>query len=69
MPEHRITVHPSKPLTVDNADLVIEVTSDGQRLGRLMISRGTVDWRSRNHQTSTRMGWEAFDQLMQERRE
>ena len=26
MPEHQITVHPSKPLVVNAADLVIEVS-------------------------------------------
>ncbi len=64
--EHRITVHPSKPLSVDSADLVIEVTSDGEKLGELRVSRGSIDWAPRNHTYATSLTWERFDKLMRE---
>jgi hypothetical protein len=64
--EHRITVHPSKPLSVDAADLVIEVTSDGEKLGELRVSRGSIDWAPRNHSYATSLSWERFDKLMRE---
>jgi hypothetical protein len=63
---HRITVHPSKPLAVDSADLVIEVTSGDQKLGELRISRGSIDWAPRAHASARWMEWEEFDRLMQE---
>lgn len=66
MATHRITVHPSKPLAVDSADLVIEVTSAEQKLGELRISRGSIDWAPRAHASARWMEWEEFDRLMQE---
>lgn len=65
MAEHRITVHPSQALEVNAADLVIEVTSDGAKLGELRVSRGSIDWVPRNHSYPTSaMTWEQFDTLM-----
>lgn len=64
MAEHRITVHPSKPLEVSAADLVIEITSDGAKLGELRVSRGSVDWVPRNHSYATSLTWEKFDSVM-----
>ncbi len=66
MATHRITVHPSKPLEVLSADLVIEVISDDAKLGELRVSRGSIDWVPRSHHTSLSLEWEAFDELMQE---
>ena len=67
MAEHRINVHPSLPLEVNAADLVIEVTSDGSKLGELRVSRGSIDWAPRNHTYPTRsLTWEQFDVLMRE---
>lgn len=66
MATHRITVHPSKPLAVDSADLVIEVTSGDQKLGELRISRGTIDWAPRAHASARWLEWEEFDRVMQE---
>jgi hypothetical protein len=69
MPEHRITVHPSRPLTVEAADLVIEVYSDDEKLGELRISRGSIDWRSRKAKFPLQLRWEEFDALMRQRRD
>jgi len=66
MPEHRITVHPSKPLEVAAADLVIEVTSDGEKLGELRVSRGSIDWAPKNHSYGIAFTWEQFDALMRD---
>lgn len=64
MPEHRITVHPSKPLEVVNADLTIEVEADGEKFGELRVSRGSIDWAPRNLRRVFRLEWEQFDELM-----
>ena len=66
MPEHRITVHPSKPLEVVNADLTIEVEADGEKFGELRISRGSIDWVPRSHRRAFRLEWERFDEVMRE---
>lgn len=65
MAKHKIKVHPSKPLEVIAADLVIEVESDGKKFGELWISRGSIDWRPRNHTYASRsLTWEQFNRLM-----
>lgn len=67
MAKHTITVYPSKPLDVASADLVIEVASGSKKLGELWISRGSIDWKSRNKQyASTSMPWEKFAELMEQ---
>lgn len=66
MAEHRIFVEPSRPLEVVNTDLVVEVQADGQKLGELRMSRGSIDWIPRAHQIGTSLTWEQFDQLMAE---
>ena len=67
MPKHTISVHPSSPIEVNAADLIIEVTSDGAKLGELRISRGSIDWAPKNHSYAASMSWEAFDDLMRDR--
>ena len=64
MATHRIHVHPSAPLEAVNADLVIDVSSDDQKLGELRISRGTIDWAPRASKIPISLSWEAFDRLM-----
>ena len=67
MPEHQITVHPSRPLAVNAADLVIEVSSDDAKLGELRVSRGSIDWVPRSHQHPvSSLTWEQFDRLMRD---
>jgi hypothetical protein len=67
MASHSISVHPSKPLEVVNADLVVEVRSDGGKLGEMWISKGSVDWRPKGYQYATRsLSWEQFAALMSE---
>jgi hypothetical protein len=66
MATHQITVHPSKPLEVGSGDLVIEISSDDQKLGELRISRGSIDWAPRNHAQARWLEWEQFDAFMQE---
>jgi hypothetical protein len=66
MPEHRITVYPSKALEVVNNDLIVEVEADGQKWGELRISKGSIDWVPRNNKRARRLGWERFDAVMRE---
>lgn len=66
MAEHRIFVNPSRGLEVVNTDLLVEVQADGEKLGELRISRGSIDWVPRHHQHGTQLTWERFDRLMKE---
>jgi hypothetical protein len=56
LPAHRIV----------NADVTVMVKSDGTKLGELLISKGSFDWRPSKHQTSYRMTWEKFARIMEE---
>lgn len=66
MATHSISVHPSRPLEVVNADLVIEVRSDDDKLGELRLSKGSIDWVPSHHQTAISLPWEQFDRIMRE---
>jgi hypothetical protein len=50
---------------VVNTDLSVIVNSDGQRLGELLISKGSLDWRPARHQYSVKISWENFARLME----
>lgn len=49
-----------------NTDLTVVVKSDGNKLGELRISKGTVDWRPAKRQRSISMRWETFARLIEE---
>jgi hypothetical protein len=65
MPKHEIIAH--LPLhAMKNEDFTIEVRSNGQLLGDLIVGQGSVRWRPGGRQYGYRLGWERFDQVMQE---
>jgi hypothetical protein len=66
MPQHRITVTPSRPLHVENTDLIIEIYADESKYGELRVSRGSIDWAPRHHHFGKRLEWEEFNDLMVE---
>ena len=47
-----------------HADVVFEIRSDGEKLGELRISKGTIDWAPSNAKVPYRRSWEQFDRLM-----
>ena len=51
---------------VKNADAEIKVWSDGKLLGRIQISRGSIDWKPGKAKRTWQLEWERFDQLMRE---
>lgn len=55
LPAHRVV----------NTDLSVVVKSNGKKLGELLISKGTIDWRPSKHQHSVSMRWETFARLME----
>jgi hypothetical protein len=55
---------PERPL--GNADVTFWVKRDSNLLGRLEISKGKIVWVPRNARTGYELGWQKFDELMQE---
>ena len=63
MAEHVVRV--SQPTReVVNADYSFEIFSDGEKIGTLDISKGTVDWWPRNAKSGVEVRWEDFATLM-----
>jgi hypothetical protein len=64
MPRHEIEA--SLPAhRIVNTDVTVIVKSNGTKLGELLMSKGSIDWRPSKHQTSFRMSWERFARLME----
>jgi len=68
LPKHHIEISlPTKPLK--NVDTTISIWSDGEKLGELRISRGTLDWRSAGKKNPTKIPWERLKALLDEESE
>lgn len=48
------------------ADIEFLIKSDNVVVGKLLVSKGSVVWRSKNKQNGKKLGWKRFDQLMLE---
>ena len=63
MAEHMVRV--SQPTReVVNADYSFEIHSDGEKLGTLDISKGTIDWWPRGVHSAIGVSWEDFATLL-----
>jgi len=49
-----------------NSDIQFLIKRDGVVLGKLLVSKGAVVWRSKNYQKGKKLGWKQFDRLMEE---
>ena len=47
-------------------DLNFYVESDGETLGQLSVSKGTVVWYPKGSRIGLEMGWKRFSEMMQE---
>ena len=58
-----------KGVEVLHSDLVIIAKKDGELLGTLTISKGTIDWRPKNKKSGkkseTRLTWGKFAEVME----
>jgi hypothetical protein len=64
MPTHKLDLNLPKS-TIVNSDAEVVVHSDDVLLGRLLISKGGVDWRPGNNKKfHYSMGWEKFGDIM-----
>jgi diacylglycerol kinase family enzyme len=65
MATHEIMMYnPNK--FVLHADTEFYINSDGEKLGTLKISKGSIEWVPVNFTYGYHMSWEAFSGLMQE---
>jgi hypothetical protein len=69
---HSIGLLVRKEIEVVNSDIEIVVRKDGEKLGTLTLSKGTIDWRPksarRGKQKETRLDWTQFAQVMKDAR-
>lgn len=66
MPRHDIEID-LPPKVVLNSDVRFAVRSDGQKLGELLVSRGSVAWLPAHFdERPYHLRWERFDALMRE---
>lgn len=65
---HQIDMKIPTTKAVLHADVVFEIRSDGEKLGELHISKGSIDWYHANARKPTRLRWERFDQVMEQLR-
>jgi hypothetical protein len=61
--EVKFTV-PERPL--GKADVEFSIKRDGESLGRLKVSNGTIVWVPKNKTYGFKLGWARFDEMMQE---
>jgi hypothetical protein len=56
------------PKVVLNSDVRFVVRSDGQKLGELLVSKGSVAWIPGHSPHAIHIRWEQFDELMRAQR-
>lgn len=64
MAKHIVNMSIPTTKMVLSADVVFEVRSDGEKLGELRVSKGTIDWAPVNAKNPYRRSWEQFDRMM-----
>ena len=64
MPRHDVEMSIPTTKVILSADVIFEVRSDGEKLGELRVSKGTIDWAPANAKVPVQRTWEQFDQLM-----
>jgi hypothetical protein len=67
MPKHDIDIE-IPPKVVLNSDVRFVVRSDDQKLGELLVSRGSIAWVPGHSPKAIHLRWEQFDTLMREQR-
>lgn len=67
MPEHYIEISlPKKPIR--NVDTTIAIWSDGEKLGTMHLSQGSLDWRGGRRQKVKSFSWEKIAKILNRER-
>ncbi|MEK2611443.1 hypothetical protein WLF18_20265 [Pseudomonas shirazensis] len=62
---HEVKINLQSKL-VQHQDVEIEVKKDGAKLGKILVSKGNVEWLpSGNHVNKFRLSWTKFSELME----
>ena len=65
MAKHEITFKiPERQIM--NSDAEFQVFGDDKKSGTLLISKGTISWKSYKKKNEISLSWEKFDRLMKE---
>ena len=71
MAQHSISVKIPKAIEVENSDVVVVVKADGEKLGTLSMSRGSIEWlpkgKKAGKQSETSKKWADFAAMMEGR--
>jgi hypothetical protein len=63
MPVHKIEMsQPAK--AVLHSDITFDILSDGQKLGSMRISKGSIDWTPKGKHAAKSITWERFAAAM-----
>jgi len=65
MATHDISLNVPHGITVVNKDIEVHVREDGEILGRIHISKGSIDWIPANAKQVRRLSWARFADLME----
>jgi hypothetical protein len=65
MPRHDVTLQLEQRIPVQNVDAVFEVREDGELLGKLKISKGTIDWMPAHAKITRKRRWRTFAAWME----
>jgi len=49
-----------------NTDLEFLVKQNGEVVGKLLVSKGAIVWRSKSKKIGKKLGWRKFDEVMNE---
>jgi hypothetical protein len=63
MPTHEVHVDLPTRMVL-HSDVKFEVWSDEEKLGELLVSKGSIDWIPGNARTRYSLGWEKFNEMM-----
>ena len=63
MPTHEVHVDLPTGIVL-HSDVKFEIWSDEEKLGELLVSKGSIDWIPGNARTRYTLGWEKFDEMM-----
>jgi len=62
---HEVKINLQSKL-VQHQDVEVEVKKDGGKLGKILISKGNIEWvPSGNHVNKHRLSWAQFAELME----
>ncbi|MGO9853984.1 MAG: hypothetical protein ACLPYY_02920 [Acidimicrobiales bacterium] len=65
MAKHEVSLRLNQGITIEQVDVTFPVWSDDERLGRLRVSKGSVDWQPARGQMVHRLSWEKFAAMME----